>query len=85
MNIVMGKAGRIVIPAAIREKLASLRRGLGWRSSCGTGSIELHDRRRQIDRVLTGFRKRLAPGCGSLTEALLERRRHSSVQREDEE
>jgi AbrB family looped-hinge helix DNA binding protein len=82
MNVVMGKAGRIVIPAAVREEL-SLFEGAQLAIVVRDGVIELHDRRGQIESVLTRFRQRLTPGGVSLTEALFEQRR-AEVRRESE-
>jgi AbrB family looped-hinge helix DNA binding protein len=83
MNVVVGKAGRIVIPAAVREALA-LAEGTQLAIIVRDGVIELHDRRRRIDRILKGFRTRLKPKIGSLAEALLKERR-AEARREGEE
>ena len=83
MNVVVGKAGRIVIPAAVREALA-LAEGTQLAIIVRDGVIELHDRRRRIDHILKGFRRRLKPKIGSLAEALLKERR-AEVRREGEE
>jgi AbrB family looped-hinge helix DNA binding protein len=83
MNVVVGKAGRIVIPAAVREALA-LAEGTQLAIIVRDGVIELHDRRRRIDRILEGFRTRLKPKIGSLAEALLKERR-AEARREGEE
>jgi len=83
MNVVVGKAGRIVIPAAVREALA-LAEGTQLAIIVRDGVIELHDRRRRIDRILKSFRTRLKPKVGSLAEALL-RERRAEARREGEE
>jgi AbrB family looped-hinge helix DNA binding protein len=81
-DVVIGKSGRIVIPAPVREALA-LAEGTHLSLIVRDGVIELHDRRKQIDAILTKFRQRLPPDCESLTEALFEQRR-AEAQREYE-
>lgn len=78
MNVIMGKAGRVVIPAAVREQLA-WSEGTPLEVVVHDHIIELHDRRRKIEGILEAFSKRLKPECGSLADALMEGRRREAA------
>jgi AbrB family looped-hinge helix DNA binding protein len=78
MNVVMGKAGRVVIPIAVREQLA-LSEGTPLEVVVRDNIIELHDRRRKIDGILNAFSQRLKADCGSLSSALIEERRSEAA------
>ncbi len=81
MNVVMGKAGRVVIPVSVREQLA-LSEGAPLEVVVRDGVIELHDRRRKIEGILNAFNERLKGDYGSLVDALIEERRAEAAREE---
>src|SRR5260364_463879 len=74
MNVVMGKAGRVVIPVSVREQLA-FSVGTPLEVVVRDSIIELPDRRRKFDSILNAFSERLMGDGGSLVDALIEERR----------
>lgn len=77
----MGKSGRIVIPASIRE-LLNLPDGAQFSLVIREGVIELHDRRREVERVLADFHQRLPRNKRSMVHALAKQRRAEAKEEE---